>query len=365
MNDINIIIRADASIEIGSGHIMRCLTLADLLRKEGAAIYFVCREIEGHLCNLIEEKGYQCLRILNIKQTFDQKQDAMETLNLIELNGLKVDLMIADHYQIADQWEQVVRKAASKIMVIDDLANRRHDCDLLLDQNYFNNFETRYDDLIPVNSRKLLGLTYLLLRPEFYEKHPARDLDNYAIKDILIFYGGSDPTNETLKVLAALDLVDITGFAIHVVVGSSNSNKKLIESKCRERNYRFYVQIDYLAQLMRKADLALGAGGVTMWERCYLGLPSIVTIVAENQRESTEAAAEAGAVWNLGWHECVEITNLVDIINRAIEEPNGLMEMTKKAKQLMQSDKIYKTHPVVGAIMEIFGTRGRFSVPRN
>ncbi|HHW36021.1 MAG TPA: UDP-2,4-diacetamido-2,4,6-trideoxy-beta-L-altropyranose hydrolase [Bacillales bacterium] len=350
---MNILIRADASIEIGSGHVMRCLTLADMLKEEGATIYFNCREMEGHLCDLIEAKGYQCLRNLNIKQMFDQKTDAIETLRLINSTGLRFNLIIIDHYQIDEQWEQVVRKAVPKIMVIDDLANRRHDCDLILDQNYFNKFETRYDGLISENCRKLLGLKYLLLRPEFYEDNLTEENKNETIIDVLIFYGGSDPTNETLKVLDALDLIDITGFAIHVVVGSSNSNRELIESRCKERHYHFYVQINYLAELMRKADLALGAGGVTMWERCYLGLPSVVTVVANNQRESTEAAAEAGAVWNLGWHECVEIENLVDIINRAKEDPVSLKEMSKKAKQLMQSDIKYQTHPVVKAIMEV------------
>ena len=352
---MNILIRADATVEIGSGHIMRCLTLADMLRKEGAAIYFVCREMKGHLCDLIESKGYPCWRLVNVKQMFDQKQDAMETIHLIELNGLKVDLIIADHYQIDEQWEQVLRKVAPKIMVIDDLANRRHDCDLLLDQNYFNKFETRYDGLVHANCRKLLGLKYLLLRPEFYEGNLIEENNYESINDILVFYGGSDPTNETFKVLDALDLVDVNSSTIHVVVGSSNSNSELIESRCRDRNYHFYVQINYLAELMRKADLALGAGGVTMWERCFLGLPSIVTVVADNQRESTEAAAEAGAVWNLGWYECVEKENIVDIINRAKVDPDGLKEMSRKAKQLMQSDIKYKTHPVVGAIMEILG----------
>ncbi|MED4350942.1 UDP-2,4-diacetamido-2,4,6-trideoxy-beta-L-altropyranose hydrolase [Schinkia azotoformans] len=362
---MQILIRTDASTKIGSGHVMRCLTLADMLKEKGAKIYFVCREMEGHLCELIETKGYQCFRTFNVKQTFDQKQDAMETLHLIEINGLKVDLIIADHYQIDEQWEQVVRKAAPKVMVIDDLANRRHDCDLLLDQNYFNKFETRYDGLVPAKCRKLLGLKYLLLRPEFYEDNITEENTNESVADVLVFYGGSDSTNETLKVLDALNLVDVTSLTFHVVVGSSNSNREIIELRCRERNYHFYVQINYLAQLMRTVDLALGAGGVTMWERCFLGIPSIVTVVADNQRESTEAAADAGAIWNLGWHECVEKEDLVDIINRAIEDPNGLKEMTKKAKQLMQSDIKYKTHPVVEAIMEILGHGDGFYVPKN
>ncbi|MEC1718872.1 UDP-2,4-diacetamido-2,4,6-trideoxy-beta-L-altropyranose hydrolase [Schinkia azotoformans] len=350
---MQILIRADASTELGSGHIMRCLTFADMLRKEGATVYFVCRELKGHLCGLIEAKGYHCLRLPHLKQTFDQQKDAQETLLLLEFNGLKFDIVIIDHYLIDSLWEQAVRTAIPNIMVIDDLANRKHDCDILLDQNYFKNFEIRYDDLVPTGCNKLLGLKYLLLRPEFYEENTVIDKKCKPIQDLLIFYGGSDLTNETVKVLEALDQIKLTDLTIRIVVGLSNANLKLIENRCRDRNFHFYVQIDYLAQLMKKADLALGAGGVTMWERCYLGLPSIITVVAENQKASTEAAAKYGAVWNLGWHENVTVSNLVDIINNAIENPDVLKNMSIKAKQLLKSDVKYRTHPVIEAIINI------------
>ncbi|HHY74149.1 MAG TPA: UDP-2,4-diacetamido-2,4,6-trideoxy-beta-L-altropyranose hydrolase [Bacillus bacterium] len=349
---MHILIRSDASTKIGSGHIMRCLTLADMLRTEGATVYFICRELEGHLCDFVKAKGYECLRSTNSKQTFEQKKDAEETLRLIEWNGLKVDLIIVDHYQINEQWEQIVRESIPKIMVIDDLANRKHDCDVLLDQNYFKDFENRYDDLVPARCKKLLGLQYLLLRPEFYEENTVVVKKNKSIQDVLVFYGGSDPTNETMKVLDALEYIDLSELTIHVVVGCSNANRKIIEKRCQDRGIHFYVQIDYLAQLMKKADLALGAGGVTMWERMTLGLPSIVTVVAENQMASTEAAAEFGAVWNLGWHENVKVSDLVDIINSTIENPEDLKEMSKKARTLLQADIKFKIHPVVEAIWD-------------
>ena len=237
------------------------------------------------------------------------------------------------------------------MMVIDDLANRKHDCELLLDQNYFKDYENRYNDFAPANCRKLLGPKYLLLRPEFYEVDSMkRNSTNY---DILIFYGGSDPTNETIKTLNALEYVDTSKMEIHVVVGLSNGNMKQIEETCNNKKYHFYIQINYLAQLMRKADLALGAGGVTMWERCFLGLPSVVTIVAENQKESTEAAADFGAIWNMGWHKNVKTVDLVDIINRALAYPEELVETGNRAKELMQSEQKLQTHPVVEAILEV------------
>lgn len=342
---MNIFIRADASVEIGTGHIMRCLTLSGYLREKRAKVSFICTETEGNLIEYIEKKGYI---VYSVPETTDLNQ----TVEI--LIAQKVDVIIIDHYQIDIAWESKVRKAIDniRIMVIDDLADRDHDCDLLLDQNYFQNFEKRYDGLTPERSRKLLGPNYLLLRPEFYQADETSSRIAEA-KDILVFYGGSDPTNETEKALEALQLIDTSNLNIHVVVGKSNPYKDKIEKHCKENNYFYYIQIDYLAQLMKRCDLSLGAGGVTMWERCYLGLPSVVTIVADNQRDSTEAAANFGAIWSLGWHDCVEVANIVDILNRAFGHPEELMKMSIKAKQLMQSELRYETHPVVEAIMEV------------
>ncbi|PLS17891.1 UDP-2,4-diacetamido-2,4,6-trideoxy-beta-L-altropyranose hydrolase [Bacillus sp. M6-12] len=345
---MNIFIRADASIEMGTGHIMRCLTLAAFLKEKGAGVQFICASTIGNLIDYISQEGYQ---VLVIPESNDKLLDALNTIEA--LKHLKADLVIVDHYQMDWVWEAEVREAGNfKIMVIDDLADRNHDCDLLLDQNYFKAYEKRYDELMPSECKKLLGPKYLLLRPEFYQDTgTAQGIS--AIKNILVFYGGSDPTNETLKFLESLNFIDLSSFNVHVVVGLSNANLELIKQLCGEKNINFYVQINYISELMRKADLALGAGGVTMWERCFLGLPSIVTIVADNQKESTEAAAEFGAVWNIGWHENVQVPDLVESLNRALDRPEELKKMSIKAKQLMQSDMQYNIHPVVEAILEV------------
>lgn len=344
---MNIIFRADASTDIGTGHIMRCLTLANLLKEKGAKVAFVCSDAPGNLIDYIVNDGFE---VFPLKAGLVKRLDGEETFQIVR--KYKADLLIVDHYQLDMSWELIIRKADTKIMVIDDLANREHDCDLLLDQNYFREYEKRYDGLVAPSCRKLLGPKYLLLRREFYQaEQDARD--KTEAKEILIFYGGSDPTNETVKVLEALQHMNTSNLNIHVVVGQSNPEKERIEGICKEKNYHFYIQIDYLASVMAKADLSLGAGGVTMWERCFLGLPSIVTIVAENQRESTEAAADYGAVYNLDWHESVKMTDLVDTMNRLVENPSELEVMSYKAKKLMHSNGTDETHPVIEAILEV------------
>ncbi|MFO1444443.1 UDP-2,4-diacetamido-2,4,6-trideoxy-beta-L-altropyranose hydrolase [Bacillus sp. Bva_UNVM-123] len=346
---MNIIFRVDASTEIGTGHVMRCITLAHFLKEKGAEISFICTEVSGNLIEYIREKEFNVYPILEFS---DFIEDAELTIAILQKN--KVDLVIVDHYKIDARWERAIKESINqiKLLIVDDLANREHDCDVLLDQNYFKEFENRYNALVPVHCKKLLGPKYLLLRPEFYKTSKVEN-DLTERMDILIFYGGSDPTNETMKALKALDYIDTSKLNIHVVVGLSNVNHQHIEKICQKNNYHFYIQIDYLAQLMARADLALGAGGVTMWERCFLGLPSIVTIVADNQLGSTEAAAEFGAVWNMGWHEHVNIAKLVDIMNGALAHPEKLAEIGQKAKLLMQSEEKLQTHPVVEAIMEV------------
>lgn len=346
---MKITFRADASAAIGTGHIMRCLTLANLLKDKGAKVSFICAESKGHLIGYIKEQGFT---VHPISEMLDPSLDAEQTVDILQRQP--ADLLVIDHYQIDWKWEEQVRSSDSnmKIMVIDDLANRKHGCHLLLDQNYQKNYAERYDNLVPSDCIKLLGPQYLLLRPEFYEQQQA-DHHKSDMKNLLIFYGGSDPTNETMKALDALENIGSNALDVHVVAGLSNIHKEKIEMTCRDRGYQYHLQIDYLATLMKSSDFALGAGGVTMWERCYLGLPSVVTIVADNQRDSTAAAAEYGAIYNLGWHEGVKSSDLSDIINRLLADPKILDKIEKQAKKLMQPESKIEEHPVVKAILEV------------
>lgn len=345
---MKILFRVDASLSLGTGHVMRCLTLAQYLKDTGAEVSFVCAEMDGNMLDYIGRQGFQ---VFSIPENVTPEEDAIKTFERLE--QIRADLLIIDHYRINIQWETVIRQKIPgvKIMVIDDLANRPHDCDLLLDQNYLAEYEKRYNHLVPAPCKKLLGPKFLILRPEFYKERCQRKIKQ--INNILVFYGGSDPTNETMKALKAFEVLSLPDVEIHVVVGQSNDKKEAIERFCNERGYQLHVQINYLSELMSQADLSLGAGGVTMWERCFLGLPSIVTVVAENQIESTRAAAEQGAIWNLGWHESVKVPHLVDIIKRAIAHPEELQIMSEKALKLMGGDRSSNPHPVVEEILKL------------
>jgi UDP-2,4-diacetamido-2,4,6-trideoxy-beta-L-altropyranose hydrolase len=345
---MNVCIRADASIRIGTGHIMRCLTLATELRKKGANVFFICAGLEGNLVSFIKNKGFQAYLVPFNRELLDNdpfydtslnlawKIDAEQTLAILGKQKDELDWLIVDHYKLDVQWEREFRSHVNKIMVIDDLADRFHDCDLLLDQNLYHDMDKRYGDLVPNQCQKLLGPQYALLRSEFWEARNQRVDRDGTIHRILIFFGGTDPTNETCKALEAICLLNRKDISVDVVVGASNPQKEEIDKRCSNiPNVTYYCQVENMAQLMVEADLAIGAGGSTTWERCCLGLPSITVIVAKNQHEMTLAFAEAGGTWNLGSGETVNSVHLLQTIEKALNNPREIKEMGKKAMRLI------------------------------
>ncbi len=300
---MRVAIRADAAVAIGTGHVMRCLAIAEALRERGARVVFICREQEGHLCELIEAQDFLVHRLPRLEQAdFDWRFDAEQSRAAFA--EAPVDWLIVDHYRLDRQWEIAARAYCARVLAIDDLADRAHDCDVLLDQNYCAEMARRYLGLVPSQCRLLLGPDYALLRPEFMLERARLRRRDGTLRRVLVFFGGSDPTNETAKALEGIRQLNRPGLAIDVVVGSSNPHRERIKQLCDgmpDANY--HCQVSNMAQLMAQADLALGAGGTTTWERCCLGLPALVSILADNQAALTAAVAEFGASVSLGWFD--------------------------------------------------------------
>ena len=328
------VIRADASTSIGSGHVMRCLTLAHRLKKEkNAKVVFVMRVLPGNLIGVVEKQGFEVLKLPPANQkyslsgyglwlTVPMDVDAQQTIEVLqhylqEHGCDSVDILIIDSYALDEQWEQELRSYCNKIMVIDDLANRRHDCDILLDQNFYLNKDVRYAGLVPEHCKMLLGPEHALLREEFREakKHLRKRDGN--IKNILVFYGGSDLTNETEKAIEALVQLHNEGysFTADVITGVSNSRREKIKKLCSKYHFlHYYCQVSNMAEFMNKADLMLGAGGSTTWERLYMELPALVTAVAENQIQGCEDCSQAGVIDYLGESEKVTVDVIVNAL---------------------------------------------------
>ncbi|MCC5464038.1 UDP-2,4-diacetamido-2,4,6-trideoxy-beta-L-altropyranose hydrolase [Pelosinus baikalensis] len=358
---MHIIIRTDASVKIGSGHIMRCLTLADALAAKGAKIVFVCRELPGNMCDFIMKKGYTVWRMpyhngYNADVTWSRVEsliDAQETIEILKQKCEKFDWLIADHYGIEREWETAMRPYSKQVMVIDDLANREHDCDVILDQNLYTGMESRYDSLIPSECKTFLGPEYVLLRPEFIREYFKGCIKSRTgdIHNILIFFGGSDATNETKKALEAIVAINNPNICTNVVIGSSNIYKDEIKKSCREiRNCFCHCQVSNMAQLMSEADLAIGAGGTTTWERCFLGLPAITVCIADNQRELLQTVEKKHAILNLGWYKNVINKDIQNSIQYLLNNKIVVQNMSIQASDIM-GNSLAKQQDVLQALM--------------
>lgn len=305
---------------------MRCLTVAKNLQKNNVHVVFWMEELAGNLIEYVRHEGF-------------------ETIS----NVRKADLYIIDHYKIGEQWEKELRQYTNNIVVIDDLANRTHECDLILDQNVIPNYESRYDSLVPKHCIQLLGPKYLIVRDEFVEARQNLRYRNSQVERLLVFMGGSDPTNETMKVLNALSFSKRFGH-VDVVVGNGNLQKEAIKQICMKQGFHYHSQINYMAKLMQQADFSIGAGGSTTWERCYVGLPSSSTVVAQNQSLTTEYAANLGAVLNLGRHETVTVETYIDLLSKLKNDKVNLSEISKIGLNLTENSF---PNPWIDEILEL------------
>jgi len=302
------LIRVDASLKIGVGHVARCLTLANRLKTSGVEVFFACRNIIGHQESLIIQHGFH-LYLFDCHQveseTFFYDQVADFKAMLLSLRGnLSFDWVVVDHYKLDAQWEQLASKIAKKIFVIDDLANRNHVSDVLLDQNYFTNAQSRYQKKTPVWGRKFIGEQYALLRDEFL----TTKIDTKKAsekKRILVSFGGTDPQELTIKILKLLS-THFKNIYVDILLSGKVPNQAAISHLCKiHPHFYLHINAENVAYLMAKADLAVGAGGITTYERIFMHLPSLIVSVAENQYLPLLQMSEVNTLYFLGRSEDV------------------------------------------------------------
>ena len=350
---MNIVLRCDASLQIGTGHVMRCLTLANALTKKGHHCTFICKSHAGNLIEKIKQNGHQAytlaVAIDSDKQTGEsayrldhshwlgssQALDATQCQQL--LSHHTVDWLIVDHYALDYEWESRLRAYAKRILVIDDLADRAHDCDLLLDQN-LGMQDTDYVRLVPSHCELLTGTKYALLRPEFsewrdYSLH-RRQIEP-QLKTLLINLGGVDKDNVTTQILKALvERALPADCTIQVVMGATAPHIDYVRSVASELPWQteIIINADNMADLMANADLAIGASGSTTWERCCLGLPSIQLVTADNQAKIVNHLKAQNIVFVI--HQDSIRSQLIQIINTLVENPQRLSELSHKCSTI-------------------------------
>ncbi len=359
------VFRTDASVQIGSGHVMRCLTLADALKERGAHCHFISRAHPGHMVEFIRQRGYlvYCLaapvksekcglnKLISVEPEFlanqhqaaghaswlgsDWLTDAQEAE--VILNILQPDWLVVDHYAISHSWESALSPYYRKLMVIDDLADRAHYCDLLLDQNWHGDRTSkRYRYLVPPHCKCYLGPEYALLKPEYAKIRTKMKPRNGTVSNVLVFMGGSDPTNQTEKVLTALMQAKLTHLKVDVVLGQNHPDAKGIAALTENMpNMTIHQGLPSLAPLMERADLMIGAGGSTTWERMCLGLPTIVISIATNQSMTNQALMNAGYINFLGEMNEVSVACIAGAIQNSLVNPDLLIEQGRLGQTLV------------------------------
>jgi UDP-2,4-diacetamido-2,4,6-trideoxy-beta-L-altropyranose hydrolase len=312
--------RTDASLRIGSGHVMRCLTLAEVLRSHGATCNFICRHHPGNLLDTIHHRGFSVTELPNIASKYDFKQSVGVTSNLNNdysswlgcdwqtdaaqtasaLSNLDPDWLVTDHYALNQSWEERISTNCQKLMVIDDLADRTHTCDLLLDQS-LDREQKEYNKLVPAKAKVLTGSRYAVLRSEFASLRDyslQRRAKFPHLRRILISMGGVDQINATGLVMTALAKCEMPkDCLISVIMGLhapwlNHIRSLALDMPCATQ---VFVNVNNMAQIMAESDLVIGAAGSTSWERCCLGVPTLIMAVSENQRGIASALKRAGA----------------------------------------------------------------------
>ena len=352
---MRVFFRSDASTQIGSGHVMRCLTFADVLREKGNECQFICRKHEGHMMSLIEQRGYRVKALPTSRKKVkltgepehaswlgcDWKEDAEQTQQAI--GSEIISWLIVDHYALDHRWHQSLRLSTKHLMVIDDLADRPLDCELLLDQN-FGSSATRYAGLVPQGCLQLHGPEYALLKPVYAKQRAKMQQRTGQIQRVLIYFGGgadhADLTGQSVRAFYNQELSDIH---LDVVVSESYAHLFSLHAIAALRgNVSVHMQLPNLADLMAQSDLAIGAGGTTTWERCCMGLPSIVISIAKNQQPACEALAQANLIRYLGHMSSVTIEKIELEVKRLSRDSSKILALGKSSMGLIDGKGVIR-----------------------
>ncbi|TVT58087.1 MAG: UDP-2,4-diacetamido-2,4,6-trideoxy-beta-L-altropyranose hydrolase [Sedimenticola thiotaurini] len=348
-----IVFRVDASNEIGSGHVMRCLTLAKALRNKGAECRFVSREHQGNMIGLIHEQGFDvvCLPARNAGEAISAglyetkhagwlgdswSNDA--ALTAAALGTSRPDWLIVDHYALDINWENILRPSCRHLMVIDDLADRLHNCDILLDQNLVSNARTRYKDKVPGACELLLGPEFALLQPQYRELHGSAMRRNDPVRRILVYFGAGNFGSLIVLTIDAFLLLDLGDVELDVVLSTEHPDAEMVCNRIGgHSNITLHGRLPSLAPLMMNADAAVGAGGATSWERCCLGLATLVITIADNQKAAAAELHRQGMIRWLGDKGEVTLSSLHQELEALLQ--NGVTnEMAAKCHSLVDGD---------------------------
>jgi len=360
---LKVVFRVDSSYEIGTGHVMRCLTLAQVLKENGANVKFICRKHKGNLIDKVYLSGFRVYELEILKEAkvdnklahshlleTTQQQDADDCIDILKAE--KIDWLIVDHYALDRQWQNRLRPYYEKLMVIDDLADRQHQCDILLDQT-FGRQQKEYLMRTPKGCQLLLGSQYALLRPDFYKwrEFSLKRRAKPEFKNLLVNMGGIDRNNRTGEVLQELqNCVLPRDTSIIILMGNSAPYIEDVRIMADALPYKTEIRINVnnMAEIMANADLAIGAAGSTTWERCCMGLPTIQIMTADNQIQIVKNLDSINAIQFISstchlskaFDKIFQFINKISLVSSSLVDGKGslrILELIKHKKNNIDS----------------------------
>ena len=340
-----VVLRADASESVGTGHVVRCRTLADALIARGWRATLVTRDLPDGLLAGSAEAG---LSIARLPAASSIESEPTEIARRIQGD---IALVVGDHYGLTAGWFRAMRGHAPRaiVMAIDDLADRSLDVDIVLDQNLGAD-AAAYAPLVPAATRVLAGPSYALLRPEFATLRAAgRDRDG-RIERILVFISGADRTDVTARAVEGLGPL---GIPMDVVVGVAYPHLAGLRSLVTgQPDTALHVNTDAMATLMHRADLAVGAPSSASWERCALGLPAVLVTLADNQVVAQQRLVEAGAATAIGRESTVTPADIGRAVRSLCADPGRVAGMARAAANVTDghgTDRVVAEIEAIGA----------------
>ena len=334
-----LVIRADASTQIGAGHLMRCLALAQAWQDAGGRVVFLMAMETPALEARLRSEG---MEVIHLPVQPGSTDDAIRTADFAHQVG--ADWVVVDGYHFGADYQRIIKDSGLRLLFIDDNGHAGHySADLVLNQN-IHAHEGLYPNREPY-TRLLLGTRYVLLRREFLKwRGWKREIPGVARK-VLVTMGGSDPDNVTLKVVQALQQVDMDGLEATVVVGGSNPHYEELQSAVQDSRFpiRLESNVTNMPELMAWADVAVSAGGSTSWELAFMGVPTLVVILASNQRPIAERLDAVGVAINLGWCADVSPKEMAQVVMQLLKAPRTRAEMSQRGRRLVDgvgSDRV-------------------------
>ncbi|MHC8291371.1 UDP-2,4-diacetamido-2,4,6-trideoxy-beta-L-altropyranose hydrolase [Pseudomonas sp. XS1P51] len=355
---MRVLIRSDASPTIGSGHIARLLPLARTLRKQGSHVAFACRLLPGHRLDTLAAEGFDTFALpdrypgedpLQAIESMLPWQADIAALDRALENHLAFDWIIVDHYGLDHHWQTAARRWAPRIAAVDDLATRTYNVDLLLNQN-LSGTPQAYAALLPADCRTLLGPRFAMLRDEFC--CPAIEIKPQA-KRVLVNFGGFDAAMQTHHAMQALE--NFHELEVDFVAGADNPAWEQMQVLAASRpNWRLHSFVSDFYRLMTEADLFVGAGGGTSWERAAMGLPTICIAVSNNQQANGEVMAASGAHVFMGAREQVSVEQLRLAIGFVVGNQGLRQSLAERSRKLVDGRGAQRVAAALaGAVLQI------------